>query len=193
LRHSSCAILHSDPFCARTPPSVERENSLPPPPRRHRPQTRSARIGAPTVTFRECVLDVGDGAAPWADPETDRVHQDCYQRQVRTLDVSARIGAPTVTFRECVLDIGTRAGRHGTGCRDKRSTSYGASSIPRQLTIKAWRCGMSPPFSALPTSSTHCRIFCRIGAGFRGQSAHLAWNSAPLHTCRWRISHGILH
>ena len=35
--------------------------------------------------------------------------------------------------------------------------------------------------------------FCRIGAGFRGQSAHLARNSAPFHPCSWRISPGILH
>ena len=34
--------------------------------------------------------------------------------------------------------------------------------------------------------------FCRIGAGFLGQSAHLARNSTPFHTCSWRISPGIL-
>jgi len=36
-------------------------------------------------------------------------------------------------------------------------------------------------------------ISCRISAGFRGQSAHLARNSTPFHTWEWRMSPGILH
>ncbi len=49
---------------------------------------------------------------------------------------------------------------------------------------------------ALPTRlylANTFRMSCRIGAGFRGQSAHRAWNSTPFHTWGWRMSPGILH
>jgi len=85
VRHSRCAVCVTvaapcasqslrhpplRPLLRPCAPSFERETSLPPPPRRHRPQTRSAQSGAATVTFlqdqrsycdvsRRCTCDIG--------------------------------------------------------------------------------------------------------------------------------------
>jgi hypothetical protein len=95
-------------------------------------------------------------------------------------------------FRECVLDVG----RVPTGGSQPRRPLLKSRFHRVERALPTGRCLSLHPVLCLPArvpmSSTHSRRFCKIGAGFRGQSAHLAWNSAPLHTCRWRISPGIL-
>jgi len=82
----------------------------------------------------------------------------------RPLRHDARIGAGLVERRECVLDVGTRAGGHGTGCRDKHRPVSGARSTRRKRPRRRGRRGRLPPVGTLPTSNTHCRTFCRISA-----------------------------
>ncbi len=68
--------------------------------------------------------------------------------------VAARL-ALRPELRECVLDIGTRAGRHGTGCRDSHRPVGGARSTRRKRLLRRCRRGRLPPVGTLPTSSTH--------------------------------------
>jgi len=121
-RHVRCAILL--PLPPRAPASLLLSviPPPPPPPQGQRRQTHPMRIGAPTVTFRECVLDVGrvptGGSQPRRPLLKSRFHRVdralptgrclslhpvlCLPARVPMSSTHSRrfckIGAPTVTF-----------------------------------------------------------------------------------------------
>jgi len=83
---------------------------------------------------RERVLDIGNSAALWADPKTDRVHPDCYQRQGRTLKTSCSLRQSScVRHARCANPYG-RAPRSSrarpTRCFERETTANAASGGP---------------------------------------------------------------